>query len=120
MNVRFSILGPVRAFDGPLPLALGGPKQRAVLAALLFERGRFVSRDALVDAVWGEAPPASAAGAIQVYVHGLRQAVGTESIETRGASYRIVAEADQLDAARFDALVAQAQRTLAAGDAASA
>jgi len=120
MNIRFSILGPVRVFDGPLQLGVGGPKQRAVLAALLLERGRFVSRDALVDAVWDDAPPASAAGSIQVYVHGLRQALGADRIETRGTSYRIVAEADELDAARFETLLAHAQHALTAGDAATA
>ena len=45
-------------------------------------------RDHLVDALWDE-PPSSARASLQVYVHGLRRALGTERIETHGDGYRI-------------------------------
>jgi len=120
MTWRFSILGPLAVFEDQRSLPLGAPKQRAVLATLLLERGRAVSRDALIDAVWGQSPPASAAGALQVYVHGLRQVLGPQRIETLGTSYRLALDEDELDAARFDTLLEQARRALAAHDALAA
>ena len=77
MELRFSVLGPVTVLRDGVDIDLGPVKQRALLAALLLRRGRVASRAGLVDAVWGEQPPASAANALQVYVHGLRRALGT-------------------------------------------
>jgi predicted ATPase/DNA-binding SARP family transcriptional activator len=113
--VEFRILGPVEARSDGGPIDLGRPKQRALLAALLLRAGTAVPRDALVDALWGEAPPSSAVQSLQVYVHGLRKALGPERIETRGTSYRVVLEPGELDLERFQALVARAGRDLDAG-----
>jgi predicted ATPase/DNA-binding SARP family transcriptional activator len=113
--VEFRILGPVEARSDGGRIDLGRPKQRALLAALLLRSGTAVPRDALVDALWGEEPPASAVQSLQVYVHGLRKALGTERIETRGTSYRIVLQPGELDLERFQALVARAARDLDAG-----
>src|SRR5690348_845450 len=66
--MELRILGPIEAADGGLPLALGAPKQRAVLAALALRRNRVVTREQLVDAVWGEHPPEAATRSLQVYV----------------------------------------------------
>jgi predicted ATPase/DNA-binding SARP family transcriptional activator len=113
--VEFRILGPVEARSEGEPFDLGRPKQRALLAALLLRAGQAVPRHALVDALWGEAPPASAVQSLQVYVHGLRKALGAERIETRGTSYRVVLEPGELDLERFETLVAKAERELGAG-----
>jgi predicted ATPase/DNA-binding SARP family transcriptional activator len=110
--VEFRILGPVEARADGGPVGLGRPKQRALLAALLLRAGAAIPRDALVDALWGEAPPASAVQSLQVYVHGLRKALGAERIETRGTSYRVVLEPGELDLERFEALVSRAGRDL--------
>jgi predicted ATPase/DNA-binding SARP family transcriptional activator len=99
------------------PLALGAPKQRALLARLLLGRGSVVSRDRLVSAVWGEDPPESAAGGLQVYVHGLRRVLGAARIERHGAGYRILLASGELDLERFERLVERAERSLADGDA---
>jgi predicted ATPase/DNA-binding SARP family transcriptional activator len=101
-------------------VALGGPKQRALLAELLLHRGEVVSRDHLVDAVWGDRPPASASGSLQVYVHGLRRALGRDRIETHGTGYRVKAGEDELDLTRFERLLGTARDALAAGDPAGA
>ncbi len=98
-------------------LPLGAPKQRAMLASLLLARGHVVSRERLVDALWGDDPPASAAAALQVYVHGLRRALGAERIETHGPGYRLRLEPGELDLERFEQLVERAEGLLAAGEA---
>jgi predicted ATPase/DNA-binding SARP family transcriptional activator len=104
--------------NGPLPL--GAPKQRALLAALLLRGNEVVARETLVDLLWGADPPRSAVQSLQVYVHGLRQALGADRIETHGTSYRLTLEPDELDVARFGRLVAEGSRALDAGQAADA
>ena len=66
--MHFCLLGPleVRSVESTLPL--GGEKQRAVLALLLLHRGEVVSSDRLIEALWGDAPPPTAAKTVQVYV----------------------------------------------------
>jgi hypothetical protein len=113
--MEFRILGPVEARSDSDPVDLGRPKQRALLAALLLRAGAAIPRDALVDALWGEAPPASAVQSLQVYVHGLRKALGAERIETRGTSYRVVLDPGELDLERFEKLVTRATRDLDVG-----
>jgi DNA-binding SARP family transcriptional activator len=58
--VEFAILGPIEAVRDGHPVALGGPKQRAVLAMLVLAGNEAISRDRLIDGVWGERPAASA------------------------------------------------------------
>jgi predicted ATPase/DNA-binding SARP family transcriptional activator len=99
---------------------LGAPKQRAVLAVLLFRRNHVVTRGRLTDAVWGERPPEAATRSLQVYVHGLRRALGPDRIETSGGGYRLRVEPGELDLDRFERLVEQARRSLAAGEPARA
>ncbi|HZT44598.1 MAG TPA: BTAD domain-containing putative transcriptional regulator [Gaiellaceae bacterium] len=113
--MEFSVLGPVEARSDEGWIALGRPKQRAVLAALLLRAGEAVPRDRLVDLVWGDDPPGSAVASLQVYVHGLRQALGAERIETRGQAYRLRLEPGELDLQRFEQLVGRAERELDAG-----
>ncbi len=119
-SIEFRILGPVEAVgdDGPLPL--GAPKQRALLALLLLNANTVVSRDRLVDALWGDEPPRSAVSSLQVYVHGLRRALGAERIERHGTGYRLPLDPAELDLGRFERLVEQATAALASGRAADA
>ena len=76
--IEFRILGPVEVIDRDKALSLGGQKQRAVLAALLIDAGRVVSTDCLVDALWGEHPPKTAATSLQNFVSQLRKVLGPE------------------------------------------
>ena len=69
----FSLLGPLEAFDDGRAVALGGNKQRALLALLLLHANETLSTDRLIDDLWGERPPGSAAKAVQVHVHRLRK-----------------------------------------------
>ncbi len=119
-TTEFHILGPLEALADGRRVPLGAPKQRALLATLLLRAGEVVPRDTLVDALWGDEPPASASTSLQVYVHGLRKAVGADRIETHGTGYRIAVEPGELDFERFQRLVAKARHSLAAGHAADA
>jgi predicted ATPase/DNA-binding SARP family transcriptional activator len=111
---QFRILGPVEvSLDGE-PAALGAPKQRGLLALLLVNRRRVVTVAQLIDGLWGEAPPASAPQSLQVYVHGLRRALGSERIETAGQGYRAEVGEDELDLDRFEAALARGRAALAA------
>jgi len=109
--VRFRILGPIQALlDDDEPAALGAPKQRGLLALLLANRRRVVTAEQLIDGLWGEAPPASAVQSLQVYVHGLRRALGSERIETAGRGYRVVVGEDELDLDRFERTLERSKR----------
>jgi YVTN family beta-propeller protein len=118
--MEFRILGPLEVESGGRLLALGGPKQRAVLAALLLHVNRVVSRDGLIEAVWGERPPETAAAALQGYVAALRKLLGAELIVTRSPGYMLTAEPLTVDLGRFESLLRQGKEELSAGNAESA
>lgn len=114
--VEFRILGPLEVVEHDQLLALGGPKQRALLAILLLHRGEVVSTERLSDELWGERPPASAAKTVQAYVSNLRRALGDGLLVTRGHGYLLDVEPGQVDASRFDELVKEGRRALQACD----
>ena len=115
--MRFGILGPfVVADDEGRELALGGPKQRSVLAILLLHAGEVVPSDRLIEELWRERPPATAAKTVQVYVSNLRKALGDSVLLTRSGGYELRVTAVELDATQFEALAAEGQRLLRAGD----
>ena len=105
----FRILGPLEvAIDGE-PVALGGHKQRALLALLLLDAGRVVSTDRIVDALWGERPPRTALTSLQNFVSQLRKVLGAEALETKPPGYRLRIAPGELDLNRFRALVEEAR-----------
>src|SRR2546421_3390636 len=105
--MEFRILGPLEVLSDGQALDLGGQKQRALLALLLLEANRPVSRDRLIAALWEEEPTATAQKAIQVYVSPLRKLLGKERLLTRAPGYLLHAEADELDLAHFQRLQAE-------------
>jgi DNA-binding SARP family transcriptional activator len=119
-GVEFRILGRLEALEHGQRLALGGAKQRAVLGILLIHRREAVSIDRLVDELWGERPPPTAAQTTRVYVSRLRKVLGDRVVETHGRGYLLVVDPDQIDADRFEALVAAGRGSLASDDAAAA
>jgi DNA-binding SARP family transcriptional activator len=75
--MEFRILGPLEVLDDEgRTVALGGSKQRALLALLLLHRGETLGTERLIDELWGERPPATAAKSVQVHVSRLRKALG--------------------------------------------
>jgi ABC-type transport system substrate-binding protein/DNA-binding SARP family transcriptional activator len=114
------VLGPVEAAIGGRSLPLGARKQRAVLAMLVLEANRPVSADRLIEGLWGETAPPSAAKMVQLYISQLRKTLrGTDvAIETRGRGYQLTCEPDDVDVVRAERLVATAaEETTANGHA---
>jgi DNA-binding SARP family transcriptional activator/WD40 repeat protein len=113
--VELRILGPLEVATAEGPIRLGSRRERAVLGALVLGGGDVVSADRLVEALWGEQPPRSAAKTLQNYVLKLRKALGPGVIETRTPGYRLVVEAVAVDVRRFDELVRRALDERASG-----
>ena len=119
--MELRILGPLEAVgDDGVGIPLGGRRARAVLARLLVQPNTIVSIDSLVDAVWGESPPATATGALQVHVSALRKALGADRIVTRAPGYSLRVDERELDATRFERLVQKGNGLLETGNAAQA
>jgi DNA-binding SARP family transcriptional activator len=119
----FRVLGPLEARDGEQVVTLGGARQRALLAILLLHAGEVVSVDRLIDELWGDEPPATAAHTVQVFVSRLRKALeqgGFSRLRTRAPGYVIELEPEELDLARFERLVERARGEIAASPEAAA
>ncbi|GGP04435.1 tetratricopeptide repeat protein [Nonomuraea glycinis] len=115
--MRFDILGPTEVRDdGGAPVALGGPRVRALLALLALESGRIVDAERLVDLLYGTRPPGGVANALQSQVSRLRRALGRDRVEFHPSGYRLVADPLDVDAHRFERLAAEGGQALAGGD----
>lgn len=121
-RLRFSVLGPVRAWRGTDEIELGPPQQRALLAVLLLAEGSQVLTSALVDAVWGTRAPASALGILRTYVHRLRQALEpagdttSSVIRSTGDGYQLRTSSAELDLRTFRELLGRGERARGTGD----
>jgi len=112
----FRILGPLEIVDETGPLLLGGLKQRAVLALLLLEAPKAVSTDRLIDALWAEQPPRTAATSLQNFISQLRKTLGADVLVTKPPGYALAIRPEQVDLARFRQLVATARAATAAAE----
>ncbi len=111
--MEFRVLGPVEVRVGDRALAIGHPRQRAVLAVLLLDAGRVVQADRLIDRIWGEDPPASVRNVLSGYVGRLKAVIGGASDDSvllcrRHGGYLLQAEPDLVDLHRFRDLVSAA------------
>ena len=110
-HMQIHLLGPVELSTNNGHAALGGPKPRALLAMLALDAGSTVSAERLIDGLWGDEPPATAAKMVQLYVSHLRKAMAAhgedDAIATRGRGYQLQLGRDRVDAARFERLLAQ-------------
>ncbi len=118
-SVAVRVLGPLEIAVGGSSLALGGPKQRAVLAVLLLDNGHVVPLNRIIDIVWGDSAGDGTRNLVQVYVSNLRRAlepvaavVGADVIQTRRPGYLIDLSADVLDLAAFERLTTSARRSV--------
>ncbi|WP_158846564.1 AfsR/SARP family transcriptional regulator [Saccharothrix deserti] len=114
-GVRYRLLGAVAVHVHGEPVRLGGPKQRAVLAALLLSANRVVSEEQLIGLVWDGEPPTSARGQLQVRIWELRKLLGRSAIVRRSPGYLIEVRPGQLDVQVFTDEVAAARVDLAEG-----
>jgi predicted ATPase/DNA-binding SARP family transcriptional activator len=116
--VRVALLGPIRVEDHDgTPIDIGGVRLRMLLARLALDAGRAVPAEALIAGLWGDEPPADAANALQSLVSRLRKVLRTAGVTLGSASggYRLDVAAEDVDAQRFEELVARGRRELAAG-----
>src|SRR5215207_465474 len=113
----YQILGPLEVRGERGAVALGGPKPRAILAVLLLHPNEPVSAERLAMAVWGEEAAAGTPRNVQVNISRLRSALGDDVVTTTPAGYQLLVRSGELDAQRFEVLVEQGRRALAAGQA---
>lgn len=120
MDTRLTVatLGPLRVSAGERQIALGPPKQRAVFAILALRANDVVSRDDLVDSVWGEAPPATAAGSLHTYMSGLRRALSGvgEPLTSSRTGYTLRLDPGRLDIRVVERLMGRARESRAGRD----
>jgi DNA-binding SARP family transcriptional activator len=103
--MEFRLLGPLEVVNGERQIALGGVKQRSVLALLVLAHGRPVPTDALIEEIWDGDAPETARKSVQGYVSSLREALGDGRIETRERGYALRVEPGEVDADRLEAAV---------------
>ena len=126
--MRVQLLGPVRAWRKEQELALGPPRQRALLAMLAMRGGQPVGRDELIDGVWGSDPPQMVVNCVHSYVARLRLVLEPERaararnsvLASAGSGYVLRLEPGHLDAAVFAGHLRQARELQAAGEPARA
>src|SRR3954470_11412279 len=118
----FRILGALEVFHGGRAVAVGGSRQRMLLAVLLLHPNESLGTDRLIDELWGERPPTTAAKTVQVHISRLRKALSEcsangsgELIVTGGGGYRLRIDPESVDAHRFERLLAEGRTALAAG-----
>jgi DNA-binding SARP family transcriptional activator len=118
-DIRLHILGPLRVIG----VTIGPHRQRAVLGLLALSPGRPVHRESIIDALWGDNPPASAVNAVQGYVSRLRRSLqpfGPDLLASVPQGYRLQVSEDQLDLLTFRRLVEQARQAARRGALAAA
>ena len=126
--LRVQLLGAVRAWRGDTELALGSARQRALFTVLAMRANQVVSREELVDAIWGESPPGAVDSSLYTYVSRLRRALepvrskwtGGQMLVSAGSGYSLRLEPGLLDVREFDRLREQAQLSWDRRDAAGA
>jgi DNA-binding SARP family transcriptional activator/pimeloyl-ACP methyl ester carboxylesterase len=113
--VQVSLLGPLRVEIESGEVVIAAAKERSLLAALALNAGRVVGTGLLVDALWGDAPPATARKTLQTYVSNLRRALGSDVVVTEPTGYLLRIDADAVDVGRFRALVRAGEDALRRG-----
>jgi DNA-binding SARP family transcriptional activator len=121
-SVEFRILGPVEVVSDGRVIALGSLKPRALLVILLLHANEVVSRERLIDDLWGDQPPETAAASLHTYVSQLRKLVEANSGEpkllvTRAPGYVLRVDPEHVDLKQFELLARRGKSELIAGDA---
>jgi DNA-binding SARP family transcriptional activator/pimeloyl-ACP methyl ester carboxylesterase len=115
--MEFKILGPLEVVDdGGVTVPLPTGKQGALLARLVLDANHVVALRGLIDDLWGDLAPDSAAKTVQIYVSQLRKRLGKEPIRTRPPGYLLAVEPQQVDLFRFEQLLAEGKQALEQDD----
>ena len=116
--MRIGLLGGLEVRDGDGDeVAVSGAKLRILLALLALSTGRVVPAEQLVDALWGEDPPAGVRNSLQGLVSKLRRALGSpDLVAMRGTGYSLELPPDAVDVLRYEQLVAEGRRAVEAGE----
>ncbi len=112
----FRVLGRFQVDDDHGPLSLGSARRRALLALLTLNAGRVVAVDRLIDALWGETPPRTAAHVLHVYVSDLRHVMPDQVLLTAPPGYLLQVPGDAVDLNEFERLLSRAHAAFMAGD----
>jgi len=116
--IDYRLLGPLEVGSEGHAVDIGGRKQRELLTILLLSANEPVSRDVLIDRLWGECPPAGAQHTLEVYISRLRKtlepAAGGPVVVTRPGSYLVRTPGERIDMTRFERLAEEGRRALAA------
>lgn len=114
--MEFRLLGPVEVLRSGGAVALGGAKPRALLALLLIHRNEVVSRDTLIEALWPNRPPGTAAHSLDIQISRLRKAFAPEELlKTRSGGYVLDVDPEQVDVHRFEQLLERGRQQSADG-----
>ncbi len=108
--MQYRVLGPLEVDQDDRLLPLGGAKQRALLALLVLNANRVVSREQLIDELWGDEPPETVVTVVQVYVSRLRKLLPPATLVTRSPGYLLSADPETIDLLRFERLVDDARQ----------
>ncbi|MGW2742076.1 BTAD domain-containing putative transcriptional regulator [Streptomyces sp. NPDC001450] len=116
-ELRFAVLGPVRAWRGAEALPVGSPQQRALLAALLLREGKTATAAELIDDLWGAEPPSQALAVMRTYASRLRKALSSDVLVSESGGYAIrPSREDALDLTVAKELATQAEKARNTGD----
>lgn len=107
MEIR--ILGSLEVWDGPRQIEIGGPKRRALLGLLVLHANEVVGKERLIDELWGEDAPRTAAASLHNHISRLRKSLGPDRLRTRAWGYALRVEPNEVDLQRFERLVADAE-----------
>lgn len=113
--VEVRLLGELAVVDGGVDITPRGRKQRLLVACLALQPGEPVPVDRLADVLWGDAPPANPANALQAQVASLRRLLPAGVLVTRGTGYALEIDSSDVDVLSFEARLAAGRRLLAAG-----
>src|ERR1700689_5178816 len=119
-SVEVKLFGEFEVVRGGVAISVRGAKQRALLALLALNRGIPVSADRLIDQLWGDEQTAKPANALQAQIAQMRRTLGASAIVTSESGYALDISAADLDAARFEDLVAEGRGLSTAGEVARA
>ncbi len=107
--MKFRVLGSLEIWDGPSQIEIKGAKRRAVLALLLLHANEVVGKDRLIDELWGENAPPTAAASLHNHISRLRKALGSERLVTRAWGYVLRVDPEEIDLQRFERLIREAE-----------